>query len=116
MCWRPRDKRLVIVTSRASKVRALSARLLESVSFSDTGDRAPHRDPMTNCVRVPQGAEVPDLVVAAKQAWALQHSRERVLDEILCLVAGTEQRPRGAIEHIDVIREDHRIERAWQVP
>jgi hypothetical protein len=75
-------------------------------------DRAPG-GPVTSSVRVAQGAQqVSDLVVAAKQARALQHSRERVLDEVLRLVARTAKRPRCAIEHVDVIREGHRIERA----
>jgi hypothetical protein len=34
------------------------------------------------------------------------------MDEVLRLVAATAQRPRGAVDHVDVIREGLRIERA----
>jgi hypothetical protein len=48
------------------------------------GNRAPPGRPVTSGVRVAQGAQqVPDLVLAAKQPPTLQHSRERVLDELI---------------------------------
>ena len=86
---------------------------MESCSPQPTANGRPTTKPVTSSVRVAQSAEqVSDLVVAAKQTRALQHPCERVLDEVLRLVAGTAQRPRGAVERVDVIREGHRIERA----
>ena len=76
-------------------------------------DRAPPRGPLVSGVGVAQGAQqVTDVSVAAKQARAHQHLRECVLDEVLRLVAGTAQRPCGALEESDVAREGHRIELA----
>ena len=72
--------------------------------------RAPHGGPLTTNVGVAQGAQqVSDVVVAAKPAPAPQHARDRVLHEVLRLVAGAAQRPRRTVERVDVIRKDHRI-------
>jgi len=61
--------------------------------------------------RVAQDAQqVPEIVVVAQQARLGEHARERVLDEVLGVLARAAQRPRRPVQTVDVIAEAGRIQ------
>ena len=61
-----------------------------------------------------EGSQQVSVVVAAKQPRAVRHTRERSLDLVLRLLAGAAQRPHDTVAHLDAIRENRRVKRAWK--
>ena len=62
--------------------------------------------------RVAQGAHQIAALVAADHPGSSQDARERLLHEILGILAGSAQRPGGAVESVEMLTERLRVEAA----
>ncbi len=56
--------------------------------------------------------EIAEVVLVTKQTGPRKHPSVRFLNEVLRVLAGTRQRPRGPVEAVDVISKPSRVELA----
>jgi hypothetical protein len=74
--------------------------------------RAAHRAAMARHERVAQDAQqIAEIVVVAQEARLGQHAGERVLDEVLGILAAPAEGPSRSEEPIDVVAEGGGVER-----